>query len=173
MKYPPEARLVCSHHLILHAKVASTTLRTIGQEIDGRLLWDKPTVALIRDPLQRWVAGYTMYLYDLARWSDGHPRFRPPRHFTYDVHTTQQAYKIHKDTHLIRFEDINEYAARCGIAIPHEHRTPRNNLKAEIVQWMKDNPHFKHQLKHHLHLDYKLREKCQPVQSLPANLFTK
>ena len=173
MRYPPEARLICSHHLIIHAKVASTSLKTIGQEIDGTTLWDKPTVAIIRDPLNRWVAGYAMYLYDLARWSDEHPRFRPPYHFTYDIHTTPQIYKVRKDTHLIRFEDIREYGDRCGVIIPHLHYLPRNNLKAEIVQWMKDNPHFKHQLKQHLRFDYQLREKCQSVQSLPANLFIK
>ena len=172
-RYPPNRRLICSHHLILHAKVASTSLRQCGEPVALEAAWDQPTVAIIREPLQRWVSGYIMYLFDLARWSDGKPRFRPPYHFTYDVHTTQQVYKIRKDTHLIRFEDIQEYADRAGFILPHLHKQPRNHIKSEIVQWMKDNEDFKQALKQHLRLDYQLREKCQSVQSLPENLFTK
>ena len=170
--YPPERVSICSHHLIIHAKVASTSLRGCGAYVDPSDAWDRPTIALIREPLQRWVAGYFMYLYELAKWSDGHPRFRSPRHFVYDVHTTQQAYKVHKDTHLIRFEDIQQYADRCQFNLPHLHNMKRAYIKSQLIQWLKDNPTFKHQLKHHLRLDYQLRDRCQSVQSLPDSLFT-
>ena len=173
--FTPERVAICSHHLIIHAKAASTSLRECGDHVPFKAPWDRPTVALIRDPLQRWVSGYVMYLADLARHQTGRVYFQPPRHFTYDVHTVQQAYKIRRDTHFIRFESIKEYADRCGFTLPHLHSTPGRLtlLKQELIYWMKDNPHFKHQLKHHLHLDYQLREKCVSVQSLPANLFTK
>ena len=120
-------------------------------------------------------AGYAMYLADLARHSDGHVVFRPPHHFTYDVHTTQQIYKIFKDTYLIKFEDIQQYADRCGFHLPHLHPTPGplTQCKDELIYWLKDNPDFKKALKLHLRFDYQLRAKCQSVQSLPANLFTK
>ena len=171
----PERVKICSHHLIIHAKVASTSLRSCGDGVDSKDYGTLPTVAIIRNPLQRWVSGYTMYLADLARHSDGHVVFRPPHHFTYDVHTTQQIYKIFKDTYLIKFEDIQQYADRCGFHLPHLHPTPGplTQCKDESIYWLKDNPDFKNALKHHLRLDYQLRAKCQSVQSLPANLFTK
>jgi hypothetical protein len=173
--YIPERVAICSHHLIIHAKVASTSLRTCGQRVDPHDKWDKPTIAIIRNPLQRWVAGYTMYLADLSRHNTGRLTFLPPHHFTYDVHTTQQVYKIRKDTHLIRFEDINEYADRCGFKLPHLHQTPPllKQCRADCVLWMSNNLEYKQALKHHLRFDYKLREKCVSVQSLPENLFIK
>jgi hypothetical protein len=173
--YPPERVEICSHHLIIHAKAASTSLRGCGKSVHQFAAWDRPTVALIRNPLERWISGYTMYLADLSRHLDGHLNFIPPRHFVYDVHTAQQAYKVRKDTHLIRFEDINEYADRCQFSLPHLNHAPfmLSKCKADAIQWMKDNEVFKHQLKHHLRFDYKLREKCVSVQSLPENLFIK
>lgn len=171
--YTPERVLICSHHLIIHAKVASTSLRGCGNCVPPTDAWDKPTVALIRDPLKRWVSGYTMYLADLARHSTGHIIFQPPHHFVYDVHTAQQAYKIRKDTYLVPFEEIELYADRCGFNLPHLHFTPHllRLCKAELIEWLKENSDFKNALKHHLRFDYQLYNSCQSVQSLPANLF--
>ena len=115
--YPPERVAICSHHLIIHAKVASTSLRGCGEPISFNAPWDRPTIAIIRDPLQRWVSGYIMYLADLTRHQTGYVTFLPPHHFVYDVHTAQQAYKIRRDTHLVRFEEIQLYADRCGFTL--------------------------------------------------------
>lgn len=165
---------ICSHHLILHAKVASNSLRTCGTPVDVNT-WTLPTLALIRNPLQRWISGYIMYLADLSRHSTGLISFQPPHHFVYDVHTSQQIYKIRKDTHLIRFEEIDHYATRCGFTLPHIHPTPEplKPCKVQLVQWLKDNPKFKRALKEHLRFDYQLRDKCVSVQSLPDNFFIK
>ena len=173
--YTPERVAICSHHLIIHAKVASTSLRKCGAYVSFDEAWSKPTIALIRDPLQRWVAGYTMYLADLSRHSTGRIIFQPPHHFVYDVHTSQQVYKIRRDTHFIRFEEIELYADRCGFILPHLHSTPSllKSCKDELIQWLKYHKDFTQALKQHLRLDYQLRAKCQSVQSLPANLFTK
>ena len=172
--YTPERVAICSHHLIIHAKVASTSLRTCGQRVDPHDKWDKPTIAIIREPLQRWVAGYAMYLADLARHQTGYVTFLPPHHFVYDVHTVQQAYKIKRDTHFIRFEEIKQYADRCGFRLPHLNPTPGPlaQCKADCVLWMSNNLEFKQALKQHLRLDYQLRAKCVSVQSLPDSLFT-
>ena len=76
---------------------------------------------------------------------------------------------------LFLFEEIELYADRCGFTLPHLHPTPEvlNHLKTHLVQWMKDNPDFKDALKQHLRLDYKLREKCQSVQSRQIISLTK
>jgi hypothetical protein len=172
--YPLERRLVLRHHLVLHAKCASTTLRTIGEMVAFDAPFNRPTVALIRDPLQRWVSGYCMYLADLARHSTGEIKFRPPHHHTYDVHTSLQIYKILPTTHLIPFESIDQYALRCNVQIPHLHETPRQikEMKQQLVNWLKQNPQFVTELKLSLRPDYQLRANCVSVQSLPETFFT-
>ena len=174
-RFPPERRRMGAHDLIIHPKVASTSLRTLGDHVKQHAPWDRPTVAFIRDPLDRWTSGYVMYLNYLARHQTGFMQWQPPHHYFYDLHTTPQAYKVKRDTYLIRFEHLNQYADRMNITIPHLHETPRTYLeyKTQLIRWLKVNPTFLQQLKHELQIDYQLREKCQSVQSLPENLFTK
>lgn len=115
-----------------------------------------------------------MYLADLARHSTGEIKFQPPHHHTYDIHTSLQIYKIKSTTRLIPFEEIDQYALRCGTTIPHLHETPRQikEMKQQLVEWLKDNPQFVSELKLSLHPDYQLRANCVSVQSLPSNFFT-
>ena len=164
-----------AHDLIIHPKVASTSLRTLGDYVDEHAPWDLPTIALIRDPLDRWISGYVMYLNYLARHQTGFMQFQPPHHYFYDLHTTPQAYKIKSTTHLIRFEALQDYAFQMNLSIPHLHETARTyrEYKTQLVQWLKENEDFKEGLKQALKIDYELRAQCQSVQSLPANLFIK
>jgi len=172
---PPERRRMGAHDLIIHAKVASTSLRTLGDHVKRHEPYSLPTIAIIRNPIERWVSGYVMYLADLARLSTGRIVFQPPYHFVYDIHTTQQIYTIRKDTHLIPFEEIQLYTDRCGFNLPHLHPTPGplTHCKHELIYWLRDNERFKESLKHHLRLDYELRNRCVSVQSLPDSLFDK
>ena len=174
-RFPPERRRMGAHDLIIHAKVASTSLRTLGKEVDHLSPFDLPTVAFIRDPLDRWISGYVMYLNYLARHQTGFMQWQPPHHYFYDLHTTPQAYKVRSDTYFIRFEHLSQYANRMNITVPYLHETPRTyrEYKTRLVRWLKVNPTFLQGLKHELQIDYQLYNRCQSVQSLPDFLFDK
>ena len=171
----PDRRLILNHHLIIIPKVASTSLSTLGEKVSPMAPYNLPTVAIIREPLQRWISGYSMYLADLARHQDGQIQFRPPHYHIYDIHTAQQTYKVRRDTYTIRFEQIDVYADRCSLSIPHLHPTDVNILpiQRELVDWMRNNSSWVNALRESLFLDYQLYNNCLSVQSLPENLFIK
>ena len=165
---------ILNHHHCIIAKCASTTIKRLGVRVTPPF---EPlqTVATIRHPLDRWISGYVMWLLDLARWTDGYAHWQAPHHVMYDPHTAPQSQFVEPDTHLIRFDDIDEYVERCGHPPIHEHPTNRGYVpfKDKTLEYIQDNKPFAKKLRRWLHDDFLLYNQCQSVQSLPENLFTK
>ena len=182
MRYETKQRIfrrVGQHHLLILPKLASSSLKTLGDDIwENHLTEHLPVISFVRKPFERWVSGYIQYLLDIARYADGVFEFRPPTYVRCDIHTTPQYLQIRSYDYLLRFEDLNEYLKRASLDIPHSHRTPthlgdaRAKAKVQLLDWLQENESFSKQLKLELQNDYLLREKCVPVQSLPKKLFT-
>ena len=184
MIYTPKQRIfrrVGQHHLLILPKLASTSLKTLGDDIWEHHLTETehlPIISFVRKPFERWVSGYIQYLVDIARYADGVFEFRPPPYVRCDIHTTPQYFQIRTCDYLLRFEDLNEYSKRASIYIPHCHKTsthlgdPRAKAKKLLLRWLQENESFSKQLRLELQNDYLLRERCVPVQSLPKELFT-
>ena len=169
--FPTERRTMRNHDVLLIPKVASTSLRWITQTSTHTL----PTVAFVRHPFQRWIAGYTMWILDLARFSNGTIVWEPPHHFTYDAHTTLQRHFIDADTRIIRLDDIDQWATRCAIKLPHLHKTSQLHrwIQRKTSDWLTQNPVWLDELNTHLQIDYNLYDRAESVQSLPENFFTR
>lgn len=170
--FPPDLLRICSHSVTLIPRVATESLRTIGNKTEQT---DR-VVCIVREPIDRWVSGYVRWLYTRARWIDNRVRWEAPHHLYYDVHTAPQwcqAPVLYSNTHYICFEEIDLYAKRCGKTLPHK------NHDSELLSWCYEKTHnwletnnsWREMLVEFLQRDYTLRKSAMSVEDIPDSWF--